>query len=236
MKRFAQFALLLSFSLLCAAQQPQVIDRMVAIVDNHVITQSDWDEQQRFEALAEGRSAAGIQPSAAALERLIDRVLISEHLSGARMQHATPEEIKAQIAAIRKQLPPAQGQDDASWRKTLAEYLISEEDLTQIVAEQVDVLRFVEIRFRPSVQVTPEEMEAYYNKTLVPELKKAGAPDSNLPQLKQVEDRIRQVLVEERVNEILNSWEQSLRAQANIRRIATQANDSTVTSETVNKR
>jgi peptidyl-prolyl cis-trans isomerase SurA len=218
MRRITQFALSFALLLPCAAQQ--VIDRMVAVVNNQVITQSDWDEQERFEALAEGRNAGAVQHSPAALERLIDRVLISEHLSGARLQHATPEDVSSQIAAIRKQLPPAQSQDDAAWRKTLAEYSIPEEDLAQIVAEQVDVLRFVEIRFRPNVQVSPEELESYYNKTFLPELKKAGTGDAELPKLKQVEDRIRQVLVEQRVNEILNSWVQSLRAQANIRRIA----------------
>src|SRR5437879_214237 len=182
MKRLTH--LLLPFALLlpCAAQQ--VIDRMVAVVNNQVITQSDWDAQERFEALAEGRSAAAVQHSPAALERLIDRVLISEYLSGTRLQHATPEDVRTQIAAIRKQLPPAQGQDDAAWRRTLAEYAISEEDLAQIVAEQVDFLRFVEIRFRPNVQVSQEELESYYNKTLLPELKKAGTGDAELPQLK----------------------------------------------------
>jgi hypothetical protein len=217
MKRLTQLVLPFALLLPCAGQQ--VIDRMVAVVDNQVITQSDWDEQERFEALAEGRSAA-VQHSPAALERLIDRVLISEHLSKARLQHATPEDVSSQIAAIRKQLPAAQSQDDAAWRKTLAAYAISEEDLAQIVAEQVDVLRFVDLRFRPSVQVPQEELETYYNKTFLPELKKAGASDAEPPPLKQVEERIRQVLTEQRVNEILNSWVQSLRTQASIRLIA----------------
>jgi peptidyl-prolyl cis-trans isomerase SurA len=221
MRRVTQIAILFVLAIPCTAQQ--VIDRMVAVVDDHVITQSDWEEQERFEALAEGRNPNEIQHSNAALERLIDRVLISEHLSGARMQHATPEDINNQIAAIRKQVLPKQSEDENAWQKILTEFSIPEEDLKQIVAEQVNVLRFVEVRFRPSVQVSQEELESYYQKTFVPQLRKSGTSEAELPQLQKVEDRIRQILAEQRVNDILTSWVQSLRAQANIRRIPAKA-------------
>jgi peptidyl-prolyl cis-trans isomerase SurA len=217
MKLFRHLAALICLSLPCFAQQ--VVDRMVAVVNNRVVTQSDWDEQEHFEALAEGRSPKTAQHSAATLERLIDRQLICAHIAVVNFQHATPEQVAKQIDEIRKQLPAAQGQTDEAWKRTLVEYSIAEEDLEQIITEQLDVLRFVDFRFRPSIQVAPEEVEAYYKQTLLPEMKKAGTNDSQLPPLKDVQEKIRELLVEQRVNEILNNWMQTLRAQANIRRL-----------------
>jgi parvulin-like peptidyl-prolyl isomerase len=217
MRQIRHLAALICLSLPCFSQQ--VVDRMVAVVNNRVITQSDWDEQEHFEALAEGRSPKTAQRSAASLERLVDRQLICEHIARVNFQHATPEQVAKQIAEIRKQLPAAQGQKDEAWKRTLAEYSIAEEDLDQLIADQLDVLRFVELRFRPSVQVAPEEIEGYYKQTFLPELKKSGTGDSQLPPLKDVQEKIRELLVEQRVNEILNGWMQSLRAQADIQRL-----------------
>ncbi|MCU1286823.1 MAG: hypothetical protein JWO13_3173 [Acidobacteriales bacterium] len=218
MKPLFKIAVLLLLSLTCSAQE--VVDRMIAVVNKHVITQSDWDQQERFEALVDGKKFDAQQHSDAVLERLIDRVLISESIARIQVAHATPEQVKMQIAEMRKQFPAAQGQSDDAWRKTLSEYGFSEEDLAQIVAEQLDVLRFVDIRFRPSVQVAPEEIEKYYRETFVPELKKSGS-EIAIPPLKEVEARIHALLTEQKVNGMLNSWVQSLRTQSNIQRIST---------------
>jgi len=216
MRRIAQLGLLLSLALSCAGQK--IVDRMVVVVNNHVITQSDWDEQERFEALAEGRSPKNVEHSAAALDRLIDRELISEHINNVSFQHATPEQVAKQVAEIRKQVPAQRSQTEQDWKRTLAEYSLTEEDLEGIIAAQLDVLRFVEVRFRASVQVSPDEVDAYYKETFLPALKKSASSGSQ-PPLDQVKDKIRELLVEQRVNEILNTWVQSLRTQANIQRL-----------------
>jgi parvulin-like peptidyl-prolyl isomerase len=216
MRRIAQLGLLLSLSLCCAGQK--IVDRMVVVVNNHVITESDWNEQERFEALAEGRSPKNVEHSPAALERLIDRELISEHIRNVSFQHATPEQVAKQIAEIRKLIPAQQSRTEEDWKRTLAEYSLTEEDVEDIIARQLDVLRFVEVRFRPSVQVSPEEVDAYYKETFLPELKKSASSGSQ-PPLNQVKDKIKELLVEQRVNEILNNWVQGLRSQANIQRL-----------------
>ena len=42
--------------LLVAAAQAEVIDRIVATVNGHIILQSDWDDALRYEALLNGRA------------------------------------------------------------------------------------------------------------------------------------------------------------------------------------
>jgi parvulin-like peptidyl-prolyl isomerase len=216
MRRIAQLGLLLSLSGACAAQI--VVDRMVVVINKHVITQSDWDEQERFEALAEGRSPKSVEHSAAALERLIDRELISEHITNVSFQHATPEQVAKQVSEIRKEIAAQQSQTDEDWKRTLAQYSLTEEDIEDIISAQLDVLRLVEVRFRSSVQVSPEEVAAYYKESFLPELTKTGSNGSQ-PSLDQVKDKIKELLVEQRVNEMLNTWIQSLRNQADIQRL-----------------
>jgi len=216
--------LLLLLALPCAAQE--VVDRIVAVVGNHIITQSDWEEQERFEAMAQGRPAADVQRSAATLERLIDRLLIDEQIEDIHFQRAAPPQVSEQLTEIRKQLPAAQ--TDEGWRKLLDGYSISEEDLAHIVSEQVDDLRFIEMRFRSGIHIAPYEIENYYNQILVPELKKTGT-SAAAPPAKETEASIRRILIEQRLNELVGSWLQSLRAQANIQRLVATGVASTAT-------
>ena len=42
-------------ALLCAVSSAEVVDRIIAVVNGHLVTWSDLDEQMRFEALENGR-------------------------------------------------------------------------------------------------------------------------------------------------------------------------------------
>jgi peptidyl-prolyl cis-trans isomerase SurA len=189
----------------------------VAVVNKKVITQSEWDEQERFEALVNGRPPESVEFSAASLDRLVDQVLMREQIEYVRYEQLTPEMITAQVEAVRKQIYGAQ--NDQQWQTILTKYGLSEEEFRNRVAAQVEVMRFVDMRFRPSVHVENEQIEGYYSKTLVPELMKAGAKQETLPALKDVEPKIRGILAEERLNEMLRLWLNSLRSQGRVRRI-----------------
>lgn len=215
LQRVIQFVLLLMVAVPMSAQQ--TIDHIVVVVNGRVITQNDWDEQERFEALAEGRPPGEAQHSPAALERLIDRVLLLQQMAELNFRPPAPELIQQEVESVKKQLPAAQTANDEAWRRTLTEYGIPEEDFEQMVTDQANVMRFIEVRFRSNTRIAPFEIENYYRDSFVPDFRKAspGPP----PPLKQVQDRIQQILIEQRVTEGLNSLIQSLRAQAVIRRV-----------------
>jgi hypothetical protein len=196
----------------------QTIDRMVVVVNGRVITQNDWDEQERYEALAEGRPPGEVQHSPAALERMIDRVLLLQQMAELNFRPPTLDLIQREVESLKKQLPPAQAANDEAWRKTLSEYGIPDEDFDQIVTDQANVMRFIDVRFRSNTRIAPFEIDNYYRDSFVPEFRRAS-PGQPLPQLKLVQDKIQQILIEQRVTEGLNSLVQSLRAQAAIRRV-----------------
>jgi peptidyl-prolyl cis-trans isomerase SurA len=205
--------LLMSAVALQAAQIGEVIDRIVATVNGHIILQSDWDEALCYEALLSGRALGQFndEDRRAVLDRLIDQELLSEQMKLASFQHASEAEAAAQIAEARKQYPDAISSD--GWLAVLARFGLREKNLVSHVQQQIDLLRLVDARLRPAVQIDSKTVEAYYREKFVPQLKQSGAGDVPLA---DVSAKIRELLTQEKVNELMVSWLQSLRSESNV--------------------
>jgi peptidyl-prolyl cis-trans isomerase SurA len=194
-----------------AARAGQVIDRIVATVNGHIILQSDWDEGQRYEALLNGRALDQFTDDdrRAVLDRLIDQELLAEQMKSASFQHATESEAAARVAQARKQYPEAA--TDEGWTALLSRYGVTEKDLVAHVQQQIDLMRLVDAHLRPAVQIDSKTIEAYYREKFVPQLKEslvAEVPSAD------VTAKIRELLTQEKVNELLVSWLQSLRSES----------------------
>ncbi len=192
----------------------EVIDRIIATVNGRVILQSDWDEALGYEALLTNRTPAQFTDDdrRAVLDRLIDQELLREQMKSADFPHATDAEAAARVAEARKQTPQAASSE--AWQVLLANYHLTEKDLLAHVREQVDVMRLVDARLRPAVEIDSKSIEAYYRDQFVPKLKQSGA--SEVP-LAEVSAKIREVLTEQKVSELLVSWLQNLRSEGQVR-------------------
>lgn len=206
-------ALLLPF-LPQAASAGEVIDRIVATVNGRVILQSDLDEALSYEAVLSGRTLGQFSDDErrAVLDRLIDQELLREQMKSAEFQHASEAEVAARVAEARKQYPEAA--TDEGWQALLAKFHLSQKDLEAHVGQQIDLLRLVDARLRPTVQIDSKTIEAYYREKFVPQLKQSGG--SEVP-LAAVTAKIRELLTEQKVNELLVSWLQTLRSESDVR-------------------
>jgi peptidyl-prolyl cis-trans isomerase SurA len=206
---------LLSAAFFLAPRQAagQVIDRIIATVNNQIILQSDWDEALCYEALLTNRTFAQFTDDdrRAVLDRLIDQELLREQMKSADFSHATDAEVAARVADARKQYPQAASPE--AWQSVLARYRLTEKDLFAHVRQQIDVMRLVDARLRPAVEIDSKSIEAYYRDQFVPRLKQAGA--SEVP-LADVSAKIRELLTEEKVSELLVSWLQTLRSEGQV--------------------
>ena len=191
----------------------EIIDRILATVNGVPITASEWDDAVHFEALLAGRApdAVTAEDRQAALERLIDQALIEQQIRSSKFAEASDEEVTAHAADLRRQLTPSA--DDTAWQKLLANYGLTEMDLRERIHLQVDELRFVEQRFRPTVRVSSGEIARYYRDDFVPKVRKAGAEPRPLS---DVSAQIEQLLAEQQVNALMAAWLQNLRTQAQI--------------------
>jgi peptidyl-prolyl cis-trans isomerase SurA len=208
----------------------EVVDRIVATVNGHVVLQSDLDEALCYEALLTNRSLAQLSDDdrRAVLDRLIDQELLREQMKSADFSHATDDEVAARVADARKQYP--QAATDEAWQALLARFNLAEKDLFAHVRQQIDVMRLVDARLRPAVEIDSKSVEAYYREQFVPKLKQSGA--SEVP-LAEVSARIRELLTQEKVSELLVSWLQTLRSegQVHIPGVTASANDPGVRSQ-----
>jgi hypothetical protein len=189
----------------------EVVDRVVANVNNHALLQSDWEEEMAFEGFLDLRDPNSFSKAerSAALDRLIDQELLREQL---RPGQAVPgEQIAARVGEVRK-LHPECSTDD-SWRSALQRYGLSQASLEKRLGEQLLLVKLVDDRLRPSVQIDQSAVEAYYRDQLLPEMTRAG---NGAAPLAEVSGKIKDLLAEKKMNELLSGWLASLRSTSQI--------------------
>ena len=187
----------------------ELLDRIVATVNGHAILLSDWQDEVRYEAFSAGRKLHAVtdQDKKAALDRLTDRELLREQQEAAETEPISEEEINKQFETMKTDV----AREAMPWGEALAAYQLTEADIKNHIALELSELRFVDARLRPSIQVEPDEIAAYYRSHLSSSA--GGHPIS----LQEATPKIRELLTQEKMNQELNSWLESLRSQAEIR-------------------
>ncbi len=193
----------------------EVIDSVVVTVNHKPIFRSEWDDAVCYESFMQGRPVTQLTEDdrVKALQRLIDRQLLEAQMGDAYPLQPSEDELKNTVMKLRAQLPD--GNSDQSWQKLLARYNLTEELLKEHLRVEAEVMNFVEVRLRPNVHVQPEEIEGYYQRQLLPELEKAGG--GKVVSFEKVEPRIRELLAQQHMDELLEAWLYNLRQQAEIR-------------------
>lgn len=194
-----------------------VLDRIVATVNGHIILQSDWDDALRCQAFEDGRTLERL-PAAehkAALDRLIDQELLREQMHSSNFQHASEQEVAQRMEEIRRQYADATSPE--GWQAVLTRGGLTEDELKQHVSQELDLMRLVDDRLRPNVSVDSKSIESYYNQQLLPQLRQSGAKEVPLA---EVTPKIKELLTQQQMNQLLVAWLQNLRSGSEIRREA----------------
>lgn len=203
-------ALWIAFSA-AGAQAGDIVDKIVANVNGHPVLKSDWEEELAFEGLVNGRELDTLtKPERkAALERLIDQELLREQVRPA--QPAPKDAVAARIGELRKRYPKIEG--DEGWRATMAHYGMTQSALEKRLGEDIRLMQLVEEHLQPSVHIDASAVETYYHEQLLPELRKKGGREVPLP---EVSAGIRKLLAEQKMNQLIAGWLESLRSESRI--------------------
>jgi peptidyl-prolyl cis-trans isomerase SurA len=78
---------------------------------------------------------------------------------------------------------------------------------------QLTLLRFIDYRFRPGIQILDSEVRAYYEQQL-PEFRQEGSKPA--PELSEVRSQITELLTQQRIDESLDRWLADTRLQVAI--------------------
>ncbi len=215
-RKLIKAALLAVLAGMCvlSSARAEVIDRIVAKVNGHIILQSDLDDALRYEALLSGKPLEQFTDDdrRAVLDQLIDQELLDEQMKSASFPHASEKDAAARVAEARKLY--AEAATDAGWQAVLARFQLTHNELLAHVEQQIDLMRLVDARLRPQVQIDSKSIEAYYRDKFVPQLKQSGAT-AEVP-LADVSSKIRELLTQQKMNELLVSWLQNLRSESKV--------------------
>ena len=192
------------------------LDRVVATVNGDLILDSDVDQERRFAALLPYGEAEGTATRGRALDRLINRELILQQARLQPQNEISTAAAREDLDALRKDLPNCkefQCETQAGWDRYLATEGFTEDSLTELWRQRMEVLAFIEQRFRMGIKITPEQIAAYYKQTLLPQYAERHAQPAPLS---AISGRIQGVLLEQQVSKLLDDWLQNLRAEGSV--------------------
>ncbi len=198
------------------AERGDVVDRLVAIVNNDIILESDLDEEERFSRLYPYSTTGGKTERDQALTRLIDRDLILQQIRGVQPEIAKAELDKDETD-LRKDLPACIAADctsDAGWQKFLTDSGFTEEELRARIRLRAEVLRFIEQRFRSGIRISDKQIQDFYTQTMLPQYAKEHATP---PTVAVLSSRIEELLLQRQVSALLDQWLTTLRDSGSVR-------------------
>ena len=193
------------------------LDRVVAVVNGDLVLESDVEEERRLSAFQPVRGTGAEFSRAKAIDRLIDRMLILQQARIQQEDEASNQEVQTQLLELRKEIPACQRyqcETEAGWQRFVTEHGFTMEELTNRWRERMEVLRFIEMRFRMGIHIPETDVAKYYEMVMLPEYAKEGVRP---PLLRTVAPRIEEVLLQEQVSALLDDWLKSLRAQGSVR-------------------
>ncbi|HKM91481.1 MAG TPA: hypothetical protein VJX29_12780 [Candidatus Acidoferrales bacterium] len=205
MRRAAIHGLLLAACLGAPVLSAQVVvDRVVARIENDIITLSDVRELAAYQRLSGRRPA----PEPELLQQLIDQWIVANDAAAARFPAAPAQQVDAQLAALQNQVGTPQ-----QFAARLRELDLSEQDVRRLVAKQIFLDLYLERRFRAVARVQPADVEQYYRNEFVPQLQRRKQA---VPLLDDVRDSITDLLLERDITRLAQQWIEQTRASLDV--------------------
>jgi FKBP-type peptidyl-prolyl cis-trans isomerase (trigger factor) len=200
---------LLSFALLLAAAQGAVLDRIAVTVAKHVITEGDILLELRIDAFLD-QKPADVSPDQKrkAADRLVDQYLLLEEASTSRQILPAAADAQQLLEQVK-----AQYATETEYRAALARYGVTEAQLSQHLLNGIRALRFTDLRFRPEVQLSDDDLKDYYN-TMAAQWSRANP--GQVPTFEASRDQIEKLLTDQRVTQALDRWLGTTRSETEI--------------------
>lgn len=184
----------------------EVVDRIVARVENDIILQSDVRELKEYQALVDGKS----ESDSAILDRLIDQWIVRAEAELSQFPAPKEPEIDQGVSRVVKSFASLEEYEARKKQSGL-----SDAEVRKLVTAQLYLSDYLDSRFRPSAQIDEKAIEKFYENEVVPRAKAHGqAP----PTLDASRDIIQEALVESDINDQADRWLKESRARLHIQK------------------
>jgi len=193
----------------------ETLDSVVASVGDVAITASDLEKEYRFERFLDGQWPPPA-PDAGTLEAVrqsltYQGLLVREQNPGPADKAAAEKTASERLSALRKEFPSAD-----KFHAAMQDLGMTEAEVMARITQQELMLRLIDQRLRPEASPSEDDMNTYYHSTFVPRYQKENGGKAP-PPLSEVTDQIREVLIQKRINELLDQWMEELRPTSPVR-------------------
>jgi hypothetical protein len=179
--------------LACFPLRSEIIDKIVAMVDTHIITLSDLRQERSIRTIL-GEKA--IDDDDALIRQLVENYLIESQIADFPGTEPSDEEIDAELMKF-------QVRDG-----------LSPEVLRDVVRKRIRMAKYFEARFRQFIRPSDDDVRKYYDTVFVPEAKSRNLDP--IPPFEQVAEAIRKNVIEEQLGHDVDNWLEAIRRRSDI--------------------
>ncbi len=191
-----------------ASADAQNVDGVAARIEDDIITESEVRELSAFQELVDGKA----KPREEVIRELADQWIVRGEIENAKYPPPSGEDVDRAYEQLAVQFGSPE-----EFGKRCAAAGLSEAAVRRMLRQQLYLSRFLDFRFRPAAQVDSRQIETYYNEQVVPQLKAKNQP---VPPLDDVEDTIREILVQRAINDRSTQWLDDTRARLKVDLVA----------------
>jgi peptidyl-prolyl cis-trans isomerase SurA len=183
----------------------EIVDRIVAVVNDEVITLTDVNIILKFDLFEDLQGSQEEEMRERILDRLINQKLVIQ-LASERIVVAE-EELEVSLSDVVQRIDP----DLAG--TALLQFGLDWDDLKSYLREKLLFQKIISQRFNRGIIVSIDEIERYYEQVYVPsQREKTLDPQPMIEVLDQIEGELRRERIEDQVQE----WIDNLKRRANI--------------------
>jgi hypothetical protein len=187
-------------------ERQDVVDRIVARVENDVILLSDVRELKEYQELVNGKP----ESESAILDRLVDQWIVKSEAEASRFPEPKEAEIDREVSRVVKSFASPEEYEGRKKQSGL-----NDAEVRKIVTAQLYLNNYLDSRFRPSVQIDEKAIVDFYQNAVVSRAKARGQEP---PSLDASRDIIQEALVQSDINEQADRWLKESRARLHVQK------------------
>lgn len=203
---FASLLLMASAALSSA----ETIDRIAVSIEQKVITESEIDLQIRVTAFLNGEQADfSRENKRRTADRLVEQTIIRREIETSKYGVEAGSAGKAY-----DEFKKARYANAEEYQKALSAYKITDADVRKAFEWQSTLLQFIEVRFRPGIQIPESDIREFYDQEYAAQAK---AQAMEVAVFDEVRPMIENILINRRVDNVVDRWLSQARTQLRIR-------------------
>ncbi len=170
------------------------LDRIAVTIGKHVIAESEVLLELRVDAFLDGQTPDLSGPAKRkAAERMVDQYLVLDDAASTRAPLPGPADVPTVLDPVKRRFG-----SDEEFKAALNRAGITEAQLSDHLLAGLREYRYTEIRFRPEVSISTQDIRDYYDAL--------PANSRQVASFEQSRNEIEDLLTEERVLQALDRW------------------------------